>query len=118
MLDKLPYSGYFSRGNIFVKVVILAISWKKFRGHAVCLLFGRVHAVFFVGKYFVVHLSTTKTTKILPPEKYPLYGMSIITSYIIHLYSFTPTQLPRAVSYITVAHEIGHNYGSPVSKKV
>ena len=30
---------YFSRGNIFVKVVILAISWKKFRG------FGRAHAV-------------------------------------------------------------------------
>ena len=37
--------------------------------------FGCAHAVFFVGKYFVVHLSTTKTTKILPhPEKYPLYG--------------------------------------------
>ena len=30
---------------------------------------------FFVGKYFVVRLSTTKTTKIVPPEKYPLYGM-------------------------------------------
>ena len=30
----IPYSGYFSRGNIFVKVVILAISWKKFRGRA------------------------------------------------------------------------------------
>ena len=25
----IPYSGYFSRGNIFVKVEILAISWKK-----------------------------------------------------------------------------------------
>ena len=36
---------------------------------------GRAHAVFFVGKYFVVRLSTMKTTKILPPEKYPLYGM-------------------------------------------
>ena len=30
--------------------------------------------VFFVCKYFVVRLSTTKTTKILPLEKYPLYG--------------------------------------------
>ena len=31
----------------------------------------------FVGKYFVVCFSTTKTTKILPPppEKYPLYGI-------------------------------------------
>ena len=37
------YSGYFSRGNILVKVVILAISWKYFRGRAVCLLFW-VHA--------------------------------------------------------------------------
>ena len=31
----------------------------------------------FVGKTFVVHLSTTKTTKILPPEKYPLYGIYV-----------------------------------------
>ena len=37
--------------------------------------FGRAHAVFFVGKYFVARLSTTITTKILPPEKYPLYGI-------------------------------------------
>ena len=29
---------------------------------------------FLVGKYFVARLSTTKTSKILPPEKYPLYG--------------------------------------------
>ena len=36
---EVPYGGYFSRGDIFVKVVILAISWKKFRG------FGRAHAV-------------------------------------------------------------------------
>ena len=44
---KIPYSGYFSRGNIFVKVVILAISWKKFHGRAVCLLFWAcAHGVF------------------------------------------------------------------------
>ena len=30
----------------------------------------------FVGKYFVGCFSTTKTTKIFPPEKYPLYGTS------------------------------------------
>ena len=43
----LPYSGYFSRGYIFLKVVILAISWKKFRGRAVCLLFwARTRGVF------------------------------------------------------------------------
>ena len=29
------------------------------------------------GKNFVVHLSTTKTTKILPPEKYPLYSIHV-----------------------------------------
>ena len=39
MKRDIPYSGYFARGNIFVKVVILAISWNKFRG------FGRAHAV-------------------------------------------------------------------------
>ena len=37
-------------------------------------------------------------------------GNSIGTSVLCH-----STQLPRAVSYITVAHELGHNYGSPVS---
>ena len=30
----------------------------------------------FVGKYFVVRFSTTKTTKILPLENYPLYGIN------------------------------------------
>ena len=29
----------------------------------------------FVGKKFVFHLSTMKTMKILPREKYPLYGI-------------------------------------------
>ena len=33
--------------------------------------FGHAHAVFFMGKCFVVLLSTTKTTKILPPQKIP-----------------------------------------------
>ena len=37
--------------------------------------YGCAHAVFFVGKYFVVRLPTTKTKKILPPKKYPLYSM-------------------------------------------
>ena len=32
----------------------------------------------FVGKYFVVCFSTAKTTKILRPEKYPLYGTTEI----------------------------------------
>ena len=72
----IPYSGYFSRENIFVKVVILAISWKKnFVVARFASYFGRAHAVFFVGKYFVVRLPTTKTTKILPPKKFPLYGI-------------------------------------------
>ena len=35
----------------------------------------RFDSRFFVCKYFVVRLSTTKTTKILPLEKYPLYGI-------------------------------------------
>ena len=37
----------------------------------------RFDSRFFVCKYFVVRLSTTKTTKILPLEKYPLYGISV-----------------------------------------
>ena len=39
---------------------------------------GRAHCNYerrFVGKYFVVRFSTTKTTKILPLENYPLYGI-------------------------------------------
>ena len=78
--ELIPYSGYFSRGNIFVKVVILVISWKKFHGRAVCIKTtpilsytrgSRFNSRLFVGKYFVVRLSTTKTTKILPPRKIP-----------------------------------------------
>ena len=43
----IPYSGHFSRGNIFMKVVILVISWKIFCGRAVCLIFwARARGVF------------------------------------------------------------------------
>ena len=45
-----------------------------FRGRAVCVNTTPIDSRFFVGKYFVVRLSTTKTTKTLPPEKYPLYS--------------------------------------------
>jgi len=41
----------------------------------------------FVGKYFVVRLSTTKTTKILPHEKYPLYGIYELLPVPCHLIS-------------------------------
>ena len=39
-----------------------------------CIYYGNC----FVGKYFVVYFSTTKTTKILTPEKYPLYGIILL----------------------------------------
>ena len=55
-----------------------ACSWKKFRGfvYACTNERGSLHLYgnCFMGKYFVVYFSTTKTTKILTPEKYPLYG--------------------------------------------
>ena len=73
----IPYSGYFSRGNIFVKVVILAIGKYFVVARAVCVKTTPILGTHtrFVCKYFVVRLSTTKTTKILPLEKYPLYGI-------------------------------------------
>ena len=43
----------------------------------------------FVGKYFVVRFSTTKTTKILPLENYPLYGIY----YVIREYSNVPAMM-------------------------
>ena len=61
-----------------MKVVILATLWKNFVVAQFASYFERAHVVFFVGKYFVVRLSTMKTTKILPPEKYPLYGITTI----------------------------------------
>ena len=78
----IPYSAYFSRGNIFVKVFnfsyyVEKISWLRGLPH----LFWAC-ARFFVGKYFVVRLSTTKTTKILPPEKYPLYGICMLLLHV------------------------------------
>ena len=49
--------------------------------------FGRALAVFFVGKYFVVRLSTTKTTKILPPRKIPAITV------LFHLFEFAEVSL-------------------------
>jgi len=68
----IPYSGYFSGVKIFVSSEFLASSWKTFRGHGIL---NHVHPstmqYCFVGKNFMVRLSTMKTTKILPPEKIP-----------------------------------------------
>ena len=58
---------------------IFADLWEKFRGFVYACTNGRgslhLYGNCFVGKYFVVYFSTTKTTKILTPEKYPLYGI-------------------------------------------
>ena len=54
----------------------LASSWKNFRDHSILLKqYPGTLWYCFVGKNFVVRLSTTKTKKILHPEKFPLYGM-------------------------------------------
>ena len=47
----------------------------------------------FVGKYLVVRFSTTKTTKILPLENYPLYGIVEYQHryYIPHMVSAAPS---------------------------
>ena len=61
----------------------LAGLWKQFSGYAYACTNGRgsLHlwscGNCFVGKYFVVCFSTTK---ILLPEKYPLYGTDLCTS--------------------------------------
>ena len=54
-----------------------ASSWKNFRGHGILNHTPVLCSTVFMDKNFVVRLSTTKTTKILPPEKYPLYGMLV-----------------------------------------
>ena len=57
----------------------------------------RFDSRFFVCKYFVVRLSTTKTTKILPLEKYPLYGnqcMPAIDEKCISSYQRTRGHFP------------------------
>ena len=70
----IPYSGYFSWGKIFVSSEFLGSLWKNVRGCSIRNHPPSTIQYCFVGKNFVVHLSTTKTTKIVPPEKYPLYG--------------------------------------------
>ena len=70
----IPYSGDYLGDKIFVSSEFLDSLWKNFRGHGILnrtpVLCGTVSWV----KNFMVHLSTTTTTKILPHEKYPLYG--------------------------------------------
>ena len=63
-------------------------SWKIFvvaiyKPHPSTMRYG------FVGKSFVVRLSTTKTMKILPPEKYPLYGICIAVAVHVVCISYT-----------------------------
>ena len=58
-----------------------------------------------MGKHFVVCLSTTKTTKILPPEKYPLYSMMSMhsTQYIgevVPFYGCNHTSRTRVWLYV------------------
>ena len=61
-------------------------------------------------KYFVVRLSTTKTTKILPLEKYPLYGIytncphaGSVTHSVIHKLS-TCRYVSLTQSYTNCPH--------------
>ena len=80
----IPYSGYFSGGGKFSRIwKILRVRGKNFvvsctRALMIDMSVARCiynYGNCFVGKYFVVYFSTTKTTKILTPEKYPLYGI-------------------------------------------
>ena len=63
----------------------MASSWKNFCGRGTLNHTPSTMRYCFVGKNFVVRFSTTKTTKILPPEKYPLY--SRLYRLIMCLYS-------------------------------
>ena len=75
----IPYSGYFSGGGKFSWLwKILRVRGKNFVVSCTRALISVARCIYmvyncFVGKYFVVYFSTTKTTKILTPEKYPLY---------------------------------------------
>ena len=78
----------------------------------------------FVGKYFVVRLSTTKTTKILPLENYPLYGtqskqVMVKTSSISNAYIYIYILLeymkshPITVSELSLSHIYNNNAKLP-----
>ena len=60
---------YILGGKIFVSNKFWASPWKNFRG---CGILNHTPVLYmwycFVGKKFVVRLSTTKTTKIIPPK--------------------------------------------------
>ena len=81
----IPYSGYFSRGNIFVKVVILAISWKKIRG------FGRAHAVRdAVCAFSCANISWFASRRPRKPRK---YYPSKNTRYTVYTHTHTHIQI-------------------------
>ena len=79
----------------------------------------------FVGKYFVVRFSTTKTTKILPLENYPLYGISLsiqisILCLAVCILHPTETQSPSHIQNTkdtpTITSLRNYNYVVPRTK--
>ena len=53
--------------------------------------FGREHVAFFVGKHFVVRISTTKTTKILPPKNGIYACLKVVVGQTINTIAATNT---------------------------
>ena len=70
------------------------ISWKYFRGSCLHIALRMGVAQIFVGKIFVHRLRTTKSTKILSLENYPLYGM--LCTFVTRLH----VRLNSIVNYI------------------
>ena len=95
----LPYSGYFSRGNIFVVFVVERrttkyLHTKKRKPRRVPRARAQNREIFF---HEIAKITTF--TKILPLKKYPLYGITWISTVYHHILSFPGESLHYMYMY-------------------
>ena len=87
-VHNIPYSGYFSGGKIFVVFVAERRTTKFLPTKRYCIVWGVWFSILRPRKFFHELANNSLLTKILPPEKYPLYGIPTCTCRYTYMYMY------------------------------